>query len=248
MSAFRRLCEHTAVSSSSSLYAYFSVPGRATSHFYVNSGGGCEQYIDTRARSTASLYGNHDSITVETEDEYPSGWSNASDVPRWTAAQVERLADMYAWLHETHDIPLVLCPNSRPGTVGIAYHRQGIDPWRVTGGEYWSKSGGKVCPGDRRVAQIDDVLARAKQIVSGAKPPTIEEEPTVASWSEQVPDRAVAEFTDGKDTKSTRDELLRYARYDAWQAYELGKKNAAAIAALRGDVAKILAALESDSG
>jgi hypothetical protein len=44
---------------------------------------------------------------------------------------------------------------------GFAY--QGLVP----GGEVWTTSPGKVCPGDRRISQIPQIIERAKQIVGG---------------------------------------------------------------------------------
>ena len=166
----RRYMLHTAVSAASSLFNYFNQSGNPTSHFYVRADGIVEQYVSTAYRAPAQLEGNRDSIGVETQDlggPFPS-WSG-SNVPAWTDAQVKSLARIGAWLHATHGIKLQLCPNSRPGSEGFAYHRQGIDPWRVSGGELWSTTRGKVCPGDRRVKQVPDVLARAKQIIAGSE-------------------------------------------------------------------------------
>lgn len=68
-----------------------------------------------------------------------------------------------------------LRPDSRPTSRGLAYHRQGINgdfsdfrfPGRVSGGELWSGSTGKVCPGDRKIAQRSEILAIAKAITNG---------------------------------------------------------------------------------
>ena len=174
MSHVNRYMLHTAVSNASSLYSFFAVPGRATSHFYVAEDGRCEQYIDTRYCSTAALEGNPDSITVETWDGYPTGWANGSDVPRWTDPQMTTLADMAAWAHSVHGVPLAPCLNSRPGTRGVAWHRQGCDPYRVDGGEHWSLSYGKVCPGDRRIQQIPTLISMAK--ADGTTPPPEEDD------------------------------------------------------------------------
>jgi hypothetical protein len=165
----RRLILHTAVSSATpSMHSYFNVSGRATSHFYLGRDGELEQYIETDHQSTANLEGNRDCITVESWDGYPA-WSG-SNVPPWTPAQVETLTRLAAWCHERHGIPLAQLPSSRPGTTGVGWHRQGIDgnfptgllAGRVSGGEKWSSSGGKVCPGDRRIAQIPDIIRRAR--------------------------------------------------------------------------------------
>jgi N-acetylmuramoyl-L-alanine amidase len=156
-----RIMFHTAVSNSESLYAMMAKPGTATSHFYVRKDGTVEQYVDCAYRSTACLEGNPDSITVESWDGYPHGWANGSDVPNWTDAQLRSLADLAAWAHTEYGVPLDACPDSKPGSRGVAYHRQGIDNWRVSGGQYWSNSRGKVCPGDRRVNQIGQIITMA---------------------------------------------------------------------------------------
>lgn len=176
----RRLNYHTAVSNATpSMFSYFEVDGRATPHFYVGRDGEVEQYIDTDYRSSAALEGNHDNITVETWDGYGTGWQG-SNVPPWTDAQVEALAQLAAWCHERHGIPLVQLPSSRPGTQGVGWHRLGCDgnfpegllAGRVSGGELWSSSAGKVCPGDNRIRQVvDAILPRARTIANPAPQP-----------------------------------------------------------------------------
>ena len=215
MSTVRRYILHTAVSSASSLYSWFSVAGRATSHFYIARDGTCEQYIDTAYRSTANLQGNHDSITVETQDMgsgFPS-WSG-SNVPSWTAAQVEALARLGAWVHKTHGVPLSPLSSSRPGTRGVGYHRQGIAPWRVSGGETWSNARGKVCPGDRRVAQIPAIIARAKALASGSTKPPEQEDDMVRprDWT-SADKRAVREALFGDD-KYVGNRIVKHTDYN----------------------------------
>ena len=136
-------------------------------HFSTFADGSIVQSRDTRFRSAANLNGNHRVIAIENEDA-------AQDVPL-TDAQVDACAQILAWAHRTHGVPLKLCPDSRPGSRGLAYHRQGIDgnfegfqfPGRVAGGEVWSESFGKVCPRDKRIAQLPTILARAKTIIEG---------------------------------------------------------------------------------
>jgi hypothetical protein len=140
----------------------------------VGRDGEVEQYIDTGFRSSANLDGNPTSITVETWDGFGTVWTG-SDVPPWTDAQLESLAALVAWCHETHEIPLGQLPSSRPGTRGIGWHRQGCDgsfpPGLLAGrppdGERWSESGGKVCPGDNRIRQVERIIARASEISIG---------------------------------------------------------------------------------
>ena len=136
-------------------------------HFSTFADGAIVQSRDTRFRSAANLNGNHRVIAIENEDA-------AKDVPL-TDGQLDACASILAWAHKTHGIPLQLCPDSRPGSRGLAYHRQGIDGnfegyrfrGRVNGGEVWSESFGKVCPRDTRIAQLPEILARAKQLIEG---------------------------------------------------------------------------------
>lgn len=169
MPAPGRLILHTAVFDKTSMFSQFNVPKTPTSHFYVAHDGSVEQYIDTVFRSSANLKGNHDCITVESQDmggPFPIWDTKGSDVPAWTRKQVEALARLAAWVHMAHGMPLELLPSSKAGTRGVGWHRQGIDPTRVPGGELWSESKGKVCPGDRRIAQIPGIVARAKEIAA----------------------------------------------------------------------------------
>lgn len=184
-------------------------------HFSTHANGTISQSRDTRYRSAANLNGNHRVIAIENEDHgfaFPN-WSG-SNVPRLTDAQVDAIAKILAWAHKTHGVPLQLCPNSKPGSRGLAVHRQGIDGnftvpvntlglplsmWRGRGtiadpgrwvpdGEVWTETPGKVCPGDRRIAQLPDILARAKQIVNGEDDVTPEDIQKIASavWAEGV--------------------------------------------------------------
>lgn len=169
MARFDVVCLHTIVG-----YA----PAHAA-HFSTDAAGKIFQSRDTQYRSAANLHGNHRIIAVENEDfgaEF--GKWNTNDghaVPAFTPPQIEAQARICAWAHTTHGIPLVACPDSRPGSRGIAYHRQGVDGnWagyayggRMSGGEVWTNHRGKVCPGDRRIAQIPQIIARAKQLVNG---------------------------------------------------------------------------------
>jgi hypothetical protein len=232
MARYDILCYHTMVGSLWGTDAYFRQGGYSgtESHFGVGYDGQILQWQDTRYRADANLDGGDRVLSVETADMGPGfpAWGG-SNVPRWTAAQIEANARIAVWAHKTHGIPLVLIPNTAQSSRGLGWHRQGIDPWRCATCERWSLATGKVCPGDRRVAQMPLVLNRAIQIRNG---PSTEEEPTVSSWDDLVPDPAVSEFTGGKDTRSTRDELLRFARVDAWHAHEAVKDLSERVAAL----------------
>lgn len=131
-------------------------------HFSVKLDGQIIQSRDTRYQSAANLDGNYRVIAIENEDG-AEWWKPL------TEAQVDANARILAWAHEEHGIPLQLCPDSRPSSRGLAYHRQGIDgnftdgySGRVSGGETWTEHFGKVCPGAAKIAQLPDILARAQ--------------------------------------------------------------------------------------
>lgn len=170
MSAHNLIILHTMVGSLWGTDSYFAQNGYGgtESHFGVGHDGEILQWVDLECRADANLDANDDAISIETADlgdGFPD-WSG-SNVPAWTADQIEAIAQIVAWCCARWSIPCVLVPDSKPGRRGIGYHRQGIDPWRVDGGEEWSTSEGKVCPGDRRVGQVDDVIRRANEILSG---------------------------------------------------------------------------------
>lgn len=160
MSAWDIVCVHTIVGYQS---------GGNAAHFTTSATGKIVQARDTKYRSAANLNGNYHVIAIENEDHGPAygSWSGGN-VPRFTAAQAEAIAKILVWVHRAHNIPLSLVPDSKPGRRGIAYHRQGCDPYRVAGGELWSSAYGKVCPGDRRIAQlINEIIPRARALASG---------------------------------------------------------------------------------
>lgn len=160
MSRYDIVCVHTIVG---------HAPAHAA-HFSTHDSGRIDQSRDTRYRSAANLEGNHRVIAIENED-------GAKDVPL-TDAQVDACAKILAWAHKVHGVPLQLAPNSRPGSRGLAYHRQGVDGnfggyrygGRVSGGEKWSTAFGKTCPRDKRIAQLPEILRRAKLIAYPPKP------------------------------------------------------------------------------
>ena len=161
------VCVHTIVGTAPAHAAHFSTAANGTIH----------QSRDTKFKSAANLNGNHRVIAIENEDRGPAfGDWNIHDghaVPALTTKQVEAIAKILAWAHKEHGVPLQLCPDSKPTSKGLAYHRQGIDgnfgpfkhPGRVSGGEHWSESFGKVCPGDRRIDQLPAILKRARELV-----------------------------------------------------------------------------------
>jgi len=183
LSAHNRMNLHVAVSLASTLFGYFNRAYKPSSHFYVLKNGKVLQYVDTSRAAEADLEGNDATHSVETQ----GGLFNAQTEP-WTPEQCETLADLYAWDHKTHGLPLRLATDSKLGasSKGLSWHRLGIDGnfpstgilrgrLQRGGGMHYSTSRGKVCPGDAKILQIPGILARAKEIVSGVPgvPPVV---------------------------------------------------------------------------
>lgn len=170
---------HTAVGTLSGTDAYFMQGGYTgtESHFMVGPDGEIHQYTDTARRADANLDGNYRLLSIETADMGPPFpvWFG-SNVPPWTEAQLDAIAGIVAWAAQTHDFPARLMESSRSTERGIGWHRQGIDgnfpagllSGRVSDGQRYSTSAGKVCPGDNRIRQIpSEVLPRVLAILAG---------------------------------------------------------------------------------
>jgi hypothetical protein len=174
MARYNLVLIHTAVGSFEGTYSYFKNSGGysgAESHFMTGGAGEIDQYQDTAHQAEANGAANDEAISVENADMGPgfAAWNtnDGNAVPAFTPQQVEANAQICAWAHRTHGIPLELIPDSKPGRRGIGYHRLGVPGYMVPGAEKWSSATGKVCPGNRRIAQIPQIIARARQIVGG---------------------------------------------------------------------------------
>lgn len=176
----RRMNLHVAVSESKSLYSMFSRSNSACSHFYVAKDGSVEQYIDTNYRSASDYHGNDSTISVETQ----GGVRNPDGEP-WTREQVVALAKLWAWARDTHEIKNQMAKNTQTNdnSSGLSWHRLGVEgnfagrggileSSYKPGGIKYSTARGKVCPGDAKILQIDDIfrLANGKIPVSKPKP------------------------------------------------------------------------------
>lgn len=149
---------HVAVSGRKSLPPW----NANTWHMYVAKDGSCEQYVDSIFRAYASGDANDDAFHIETEGGL--GDDRQVNSEPWTPEQCRTLAEIMVWREQEDGTPLVVLPDSKPGRRGWGPHRLGIDPWRVPGGESWSKSRGKLCPGDAKIAQIPGIVELAKTI------------------------------------------------------------------------------------
>ena len=241
------VCLHTMVGSLAGTDTYFHQDGYGgtESHFGVGHDGTVYQWQDTNRQADANLDGNDRVISIETADRGPgfSDWSG-SNVPAWLPAQLEAIAQIVAWACKTYDIPCALIPDSGKSRRGVGYHRQGIDPWRCSTCERWSASNGKVCPGDRRIAQIPQVIERARAIMSGEDMATAKE----------VWDFNVRSLVDGMDRDAST--LLQYTHSNSATARDntraiIAEQNAARLrdeailAAIQGvDSAAVLARID----
>ncbi|MGW0756120.1 peptidoglycan-binding protein [Streptomyces sp. NPDC002814] len=123
---------------------------RASSHFGTGKAGALYQWVDTSDRAWAQASGNTAWLSVENEGQ---GGDTLTD------AQLDRNAQVLAWAHEKYDVPLQVAagPNGR----GLGYHAMGGSAW----------GGHTSCPGSRIVAQLPEIVRRAKQLASNGTAP-----------------------------------------------------------------------------
>lgn len=217
----------------------------SAAHFSTRGDGYKTQSRDTLYQSAACYQGNPRAIAIENDDhgsEFGS-WSG-TDVPAFTEAQCESIAEICAWAYLTHGIPLVLVPDSKTGSAGIGYHRQGIDGnWagyayggRVPGGEYWSTSYGKVCPGDRRIKQVIEIIIPRARVIAGLDPDDMD-------WN--------TKYTFGRTGYTTEyGNWMGETNFAAGEAMGATARIEATLAAMQGTIstrqAEILAAIRAD--
>ena len=153
---------HIAVTEAASLSGWFNNPkAYASSHLYVRRDGTIEQYIDLDLISWANGAGNSRSVTVETQ-----GMAGGA----WTKEQVASLAAIARFVGDHYKVPMQVMGNSKRSTHGVGYHLLGVPANAAqkrrgvsqTGGELWSSSVGKICPGPSRVPQIPGIVNLAK--------------------------------------------------------------------------------------
>jgi hypothetical protein len=152
----RAIIAHTAVSGAASLYGYFSGVGD-DSHFYIDSTGRIEQYVDTTRSAYANRNANSFAVSIET-------WDNRDPARTpWTPAQVASLIRLNNWLADTHPtIPRRQITD--PYGSGLGWHAMFGAP------SAWTSAAGKSCPGAPRIAQMRDVVIPAFISGSGDAP------------------------------------------------------------------------------
>lgn len=162
---------HVAVSESPRLVPWGTPATRGADwHFYLpkeaTPNGRFYQFIDLDLQCWSTYQANSTMPAWESQ----GGVTNADGEP-WTENQVEAAAIIYAYLMETEGAPNQLMNNSLPSERGLGYHKLGIDPWRVSGGEIWSGARGKICPGQAKINGLPDILSRANELFHGSPSP-----------------------------------------------------------------------------
>lgn len=157
-----------------SLYGFFNTSGVfASSTFGVRYDGTIEQFLDFHTISWAQGRGNPYFFSIETEGyDRPTQRFGA---PRWSRAQINSIAEIYAWAHRIKPFPLSQMTSSKYGARGVGYHRLGVPASRAqlnrgvsqTGGMLWSSAVGKTCPGNLRIAQVPEIVALTKKKING---------------------------------------------------------------------------------
>ncbi len=139
------------------MYEYWRDSTNLESTFGLAYDGDLGQFVSTNVRADANYMANSRAVSIETA-------SNLDHTDPWTDAQIEKLIELGAWLHEEHGIPLVVCEDW--DSPGYGYHR--LHP-------EWS-TGGTACPGDARVDQFYErvfpgIVARVNGTPPTPQPP-----------------------------------------------------------------------------
>lgn len=130
--------------------------------FILDMAGRMAQLVPADVRADCNAQANGFAGSVETQDEGSPTLPSTS----WTQPQVEQLAGLAAWYYLRFAVPLDF-PSAWDGA-GVGFHS--LYP-------QWSIYVGKTCPGAARIAQMRDVLARARVL---AAPSLVSEVPDMA--------------------------------------------------------------------
>lgn len=147
----------TASKKATSMFGWFSnVAARASSNLHIADDGTIEQYVDLDKIAWTTGAASDTTIGIETQGD---------GTDPWTDAQLDALEDTLVHICRRYGIPARQMTSSRASEQGIGWHRLGVDGHfpatgilrgrnQRGGGESWSSSRGKVCPGDARIKQI----------------------------------------------------------------------------------------------
>lgn len=183
------ICLHTMVGTLAGTDNYFRQRGYGGTESHLGTGGDGTvlQWQDLMHEADANNQGNDRIISIENSDRgegYFPIWSG-SDVPAFSNPQINSLVTLIdqmckkefhsgcpsTWACHREGIPRRIVSSSCKDQRGIGWHRIGVDPWRKPGCESWSEAYGKVCPGDRRINQIKNVIMpRVIKLGQGVEP------------------------------------------------------------------------------
>lgn len=123
--------------------------------------GAIYQWMRIQDRADANYNANAYAASIETSD----GGGNRYLEP-WSEKQAESLAQISAAWCLFYNRPPVLVSRARQTERGLGHHRQGTDPWRLPGDDYWSPEGHRACPGETRIKQLSaEVIPRTQKIL-----------------------------------------------------------------------------------
>lgn len=138
---------------------------------YIDQYGNMQQYCSVWSSVNGTKDGNWRCRTWESWN--PEGLTGSTfDTSTWTGEQCERFSDILAWDSIENGAILADMADSRRSSHGNGVHRYGItgyNPWQQVGGEVWSGSSSKVCPGSARVRQLPGIIARARVIADAVR-------------------------------------------------------------------------------
>ncbi|WP_433252832.1 peptidoglycan recognition protein family protein [Streptosporangium sp. CA-135522] len=123
---------------------------QASSHFGTGKQGALYQWVDTRDRAWTQGQGNRSWVSIENEGK---GGDELTD------AQLDRCAQVLAWAHHEHGVPLQVAID--PDGRGLGHHSMGGRAW----------GGHLQCPGARIIAQKPEIVRRARLLVIGRPQP-----------------------------------------------------------------------------
>ncbi|WP_411094316.1 peptidoglycan-binding protein [Streptomyces sp. 021-3] len=156
-SSVRGLVVHIMAGTLAGTDSWFRNPAaRASSHFGTGKGGALYQWVDTANRAWAQANGNTAWLSIENEGR---GGDALTD------AQMDRVAEVFAWVHKTYGVPLQVA--SGTSGRGLGYHAMGGAAW----------GGHTQCPGSRIVKQLPEIVARAKKLAGSGSSTTYTVQP-----------------------------------------------------------------------
>jgi N-acetyl-anhydromuramyl-L-alanine amidase AmpD len=155
----RMVIVHIMVGTLTGTDGWFRNPAaRVSAHFGTSKDGRLYQWVDTSNKAWHAMSANGFAIGVESEGSPPD---------KLTDKQLQRTAEVLAWAHKVHGIPLKLAKTASDS--GLGWHG-------MAGGVF----GHPACPGANIVAQLPEIVRRAA-VLAGEKPPVTPPAPKPAN-------------------------------------------------------------------